>query len=113
MAKRFLPFILLIIYMILKINCDFKRVCYLRVDRRDRIDVSLINGSLCTHIILGFASIVNGTIAPTDQNDIPYYEDVVKLKNNYTNLKIMLSVGGGDNDGGFHQICSNQTNIQK
>jgi chitinase len=113
MAKQFLPFILLIICLIPEINCDFKRVCYLRVDRRDRIDVSLINGSLCTHIILGFASVVNGTIAPTDQNDLLYYQNVMQLKNNYTNLKIMLSVGGGDNYEGFHQICSNQTNIEK
>lgn len=109
----FFTFILLFVCFLIQINCKFKRICYLRVDESNRIDVSLINSSLCTHIILCFATAQNGTIAPNDQKDLIYYRNVTQLKKKFPELKIMLSVGGGGDDRGFHQICANQTNIDK
>src|SRR5690349_3589724 len=97
-----------------QIECQFKRVCYLRVDGGQQIDVNIINTSLCTHIILGFAILNNGTIAPKDPKDLIYYQNVNQLKLFFADLKVMLSVGGGGYDGSsFHKICSNQTNIDK
>ncbi|CAG2179695.1 unnamed protein product, partial [Oppiella nova] len=112
--SKSLLFLLLIHFCFLQIDCKFKRVCYLRADPIQRIDVQSINGSLCTHLILGFAVVINGTIAPHEANDVLYYENVTQLKKNFTDLKVMLSVGGGGMDGsGLHEVCSNQTNIDR
>ncbi|XP_054162597.1 acidic mammalian chitinase-like [Oppia nitens] len=109
-----LLFILIIIINLIQINCKFKTVCYLRVDESQRIDVQTINGTLCTHIILAFAVLNNGIIVPKEVDDIFYYQNVTTLKTKYNDLKVMLSIGGGGSDGsGFHEICSNQTNIDR
>ena len=100
--------------LVTQINCHFKRVCYLRVDSSQRIAIETLDANLCTHIILGFAVVINGTIAPQETDDLNYYRNVTQLKKNNTELKIMLSVGGGGADTtGLHWVSSNQTNIDK
>jgi chitinase len=86
---------------------SYQRVCYLKVRHDVPFDPQQINATLCTHIIVGFASVVNGTIQHDDPRDAAYWRQVVGLKQNYTHLKIMLSIGGGGNDKGFHEVCTN------
>lgn len=97
-----------------QISGHFGRVCYLRVERSQRIDTETIDANLCTHIILGFAVIVNGAVAPQETDDLIYYRNVTRLKKNSPDLKVMLSVGGGGEDTtGLHLVASNQTTIEK
>jgi hypothetical protein len=114
MSTKWSLFLFLVVICLTQTDCHFKRVCYLRVDQSQRIDVHLIDGNLCTHIILGFAVVVNGTIGPNRAQDVNYYQNVTQLKHYFPDLKVMLSVGGGGSDGsGFHEMCANQSNIDR
>ncbi|XP_014223099.1 chitinase-3-like protein 2 isoform X1 [Trichogramma pretiosum] len=63
---------------------------------------------LCTHIIIGFASVVNCTLN-IGKNVTPYHQ-VVALKKIAPTLKVMVSVGGAENDEGFAEMVSNHSN---
>lgn len=54
-----------------------------------------IDPMLCTHILLGFSTVVNSVLVPSRPNDIKGYKWVVSLKNVNPKLKVMLSAGGG------------------
>lgn len=62
-----------------------------------------IHPDLCTHINVAFARIVNKQIA-LDDNQYKSLREVVKLKQNNQNLKILLSIGGSGNDKGFSEM---------
>ena len=64
-----------------------------------------IDPHLCTHIIIGFASVINCTI--NLGKNLSIYEKVVDLKQISPNLKVMVSVGGGDNESSFPKMVSN------
>ncbi|XP_011503350.1 PREDICTED: acidic mammalian chitinase [Ceratosolen solmsi marchali] len=73
-------------------------VCYYTIE--DNINyISLIpnyiNPYLCTHIIIGFASVYNCMIDLG--NNLNVYKDVVKLKKIHPNLKVMVSVDNNNN----------------
>jgi chitinase len=108
MAQLCALFALICLTLTIIPSCSsFQRVCYLKVNHDNPFDLHQLNATLCTHIIVGFASVINGTIRQNDPRDAEYWRSVVDLKKNHTHLKIMLSVGGGGNGNGFHQVCSN------
>lgn len=86
----------------------FLRVCYYTIDNNPKsptfLPVKIINGTLCTHLIIGFASVIDGVLVA---NETTTYKEVISHRDKkYPSLKVMLSVGGGLNDGGFHEAVS-------
>lgn len=73
-----------------------------------QLEPNKIDPNICTHIIVGFATVVNCTIDLGD--NLKTYQQVVGLKKNQPNLKVMVSVGGADNDSGFPEMVLNHTN---
>lgn len=100
--------LLLFIFAFFKVSYSFQRICYFKVD--DKLNVSSVDGSLCTHLIVGFAIINNGKIVPTQPQDVEVYRNAVQLKKVLPQLKVMLSVGGGGGDMGFHEACGSSLN---
>lgn len=73
---------------------------------------SHIDPYICTHIIVGFASVVNSML------DIGYsariYERVVNLKNREPKLKVMISAGGSNElHNGFSEMVKDHVNRKK
>lgn len=65
-----------------------------------------IHPQLCTHINIAFAQIKNNQIYLEDsQYDVLY--DIVKIKEDNPNLKLLLSVGGAGNHKGFSEMVIN------
>lgn len=68
-----------------------------------------LNSRLCTHILVGFATLSNCSIAVSeDQKEI--IREVVLLKKKNAQLKIMLSIGGGGGTFGFPEMVKTSTN---
>ncbi|OXU26053.1 hypothetical protein TSAR_003864 [Trichomalopsis sarcophagae] len=86
-------------------------VCYY-TKRRDNSSSQLtpnnVDPHLCTHIIVGFASVVNCTLDLGE--DLSIYREMVELKKFEPNLKIMVSVGGADNESGYPEMVLNHAN---
>lgn len=53
---------------------------------------------------MGFARVFEGTLKPFGEEDETVYKDVIKLKEYAPGLQVVLSVGGANNDQGFHEI---------
>ncbi|KZS19972.1 Acidic mammalian chitinase [Daphnia magna] len=89
-----------------QINHSFRRVCYYTVPSEEWpfLQPGQIDVSLCTHIIIGFAKISGGLLAPVGEKDEVIYKEVIELKKLAPELKILLSVGGASNDLGFHSV---------
>ena len=59
---------------------------------------------LCTHIIIGFAKIKDGLLFPMMKEDEQIYQEIVALKQKSPEFKVLLSVGGANNDLGFRGV---------
>ncbi|XP_014211792.1 chitinase-3-like protein 2 [Copidosoma floridanum] len=90
---------------------EYFLVCYYtKVNDSDysKLQPSNIDPHLCTHIIVGFASVINNTIDLGPNLDV--YKKVVKLKENAPKLKVMVSIGGASNEAGFPDMVENYEN---
>jgi len=87
----YLAFLMNLILMTLTV--DFKRVCYLRTDPSLQIPIKLIvENRLCSHIIIGFASVADNSIVPSD---VMFYRQCKSVINELnSNTALMLSIGG-------------------
>lgn len=112
------------IFLLLALRCldsfnrsePLKVVCYYRAKNNlthkargdDVPDLPIlgINGSLCTHLIIGFASISNKTLVFPGEEQL---EQIPKLKALFPHLRVLLSLGGGDNTDNFHEAFYNST----
>lgn len=94
-----------------QINHSFRRVCYYTIPSEEWpiISPSQIDVSLCTHIIIGFARIFESRLAPIGGQDEKFYQEVLKLKGQAPELKVLLSVGGASNDEGFITVVPSLT----
>ncbi|XP_011337559.1 chitinase-3-like protein 2 isoform X2 [Ooceraea biroi] len=73
---------------------------------------SHIDPHICTHIIVGFASVVNSTLQVG--NNARLYEQVVALKNREPKLKVMISAGGiNELHDGFPEMVKSHANRKK
>ena len=88
----------------------FKRVCYYSC-AGPKLNVKSVNGTLCTHLIIGFAIVTNKTITPQNENDTLIYADAVQLKGTFPKLKVMLSIGGGGEEAGFHEAVNDVASL--
>ncbi|XP_069703819.1 chitinase-3-like protein 2 isoform X1 [Periplaneta americana] len=82
----------------------FKLVCYYSLPNNGTggdLMPEEIYPSLCTHINIAFARIVNGSLQPASPAVMGIYKRVVALKSGNPSLKVLLSVGGGSEPGGF------------
>ncbi|XP_076234093.1 chitinase-3-like protein 2 isoform X2 [Calliopsis andreniformis] len=73
-------------------------VCYYTVQRDLNtfweLSPSNIDPNLCTHIIVGFASVVNCSLDLGNSSSV--YRDILALKNLQPELRVMISVGGSN-----------------
>lgn len=88
------------------INHSFRRVCYFTVPTEEwpNLRPAKIDPTLCTHIIIGFAKINEGLLSPMMKEDEQIYQEIVALKKKSPELKVLLSVGGANNDQGFRNV---------
>ncbi|KAG7212798.1 hypothetical protein KM043_013056 [Ampulex compressa] len=71
-----------------------------------------IDPHICTHIIMGFARVVNCTLHLNENTKA--YKAIVDLKNKEPKLKVMLSVGGNNElHNGFPDMVKNHANRKK
>lgn len=100
-------------------SCIFSQVvvCYYTIpgdlNTSRELSPSHIDPHICTHIIVGFASVVNSTLQIGDNAWL--YEQVVALKNREPKLKVMISAGGINelHDDGFPEMVKNHANRKK
>ncbi|XP_015439737.1 PREDICTED: chitinase-3-like protein 2 [Dufourea novaeangliae] len=88
-------------------------VCYYTISRDlntlGELNPSHIDPNLCTHIIVGFASVVNCSLDLGKGSSI--YKDVVALKKLQPELRVMISIGGSNElHLGFSEMVKNHTN---
>ncbi|KAK2577855.1 hypothetical protein KPH14_001118 [Odynerus spinipes] len=87
-------------------------VCYYTLDISDtewNLAPSQIDPHICTHIIIGFASIMNCTVDISANAWI--YEKIVDLKKSNLNLKVMFSIGGANEpNSSFPEMVKNHAN---
>ncbi len=89
-------FVLFLDQIFIILTVDFKRVCYLRPDLSFKIPIkTIIESNLCSHIIIGFASINDNSIVPNDLNDVMFYKECksIIIESN-SNTLLLLSIGG-------------------
>ncbi|XP_073834495.1 chitinase-3-like protein [Musca autumnalis] len=90
-------------------------ICYYCTpDSKDGyVDMNLtdVNGTLCTHINVGMAQIINSTIVlSTDLKNVLLY-DISKLRSKHPTVKFLLWIGGGGlASDGFPKMVKNHEN---
>ncbi|XP_076637328.1 chitinase-3-like protein 2 isoform X1 [Colletes latitarsis] len=73
---------------------------------------SHIDPNICTHIIMGFASVVNCSLDLGNSSSI--YKDILTLKNQQPELRVMISVGGSNElHLGFSEMVKNHANRKR
>lgn len=80
-------------------SADIKFVCYYAIPNNRSTEALLtiddVDPTLCTHIIASKAIIENTTIVPENAGDLKLYAEVVALKKQNPELKVILSLGSG------------------
>lgn len=73
---------------------------------------SNIDPNLCTHIIVGFAGVVNCSLNLGNNSSI--YKEVIGLKKFQPELRVMISVGGSNElHLGFSEMVKNHANRKR
>ncbi|KAI1287432.1 Acidic mammalian chitinase [Halotydeus destructor] len=102
--------LVIVIFLVQAISASatFKRICYYSINNpvETNLPVAKINGTLCTHLLIGFASVLNSSVVLTRPSDPLVYQEAIELKRTYRDLIVMLSAGGGGEDSGFHAAVS-------
>ncbi|KAK5638717.1 hypothetical protein RI129_013012 [Pyrocoelia pectoralis] len=94
-----------------KSSPSYKLVCYYTFPSFGALPAlhpSDIDPHLCTHINVGFVTVVNNTISLND-NQSQIIRSVVALKQQNPDLKVLLSVGGAGGTSGFPEMVVNHT----
>lgn len=91
---------------------DYKMLCYYTLYSESPVQLkpSSIDPFLCTHIIIAFASVVDGIVQPSSQSDLQIYKEVTDLKKANSELKVMLSVVCFSSNGEFAAVVSTPKN---
>lgn len=100
-------------------SCFFHRqiiVCYYTIssdlNTLWELSPSNIDPNLCTHIIVGFAGVVNCSLNLGNNSSI--YKEVIALKKFQPELRVMISVGGNNElHLGFSEMVKNHANRKR
>ncbi|XP_003739230.1 chitinase-like protein 4 [Galendromus occidentalis] len=87
--------------------------CYFGYDENDHsLQPENINGTLCDHIIFGFAAIENNKLVPRGKGDNrdEIWRRTVKLKERFPHLSVMISIGAPAAQ--FSATTSNETSLR-
>ncbi|XP_064605419.1 uncharacterized protein LOC135470392 [Liolophura sinensis] len=94
---------------------NYRMVCY--VTKRDYFPPLYypdIDVNLCTHLIYAFASLNENTISVETTADTQVYHEVLALRSQNPNLKVLLSIGGWNHlQAPFNDLVSSDTNIDE
>lgn len=93
-------------------------VCYYTSYNADMhyedLNLTQINGTLCTHINVGMAFLNNSSISISKGLKEVLINDMPRLKTKYLNLKFLLCIGGGGSSSdGFSDMVKNHQNRKK
>ena len=72
---------------------DFKRVCYMKADPEIPVDY-IIRAQLCSHIIIGFVSVVDNVIEIDETYDMFILKCKTTIDEINSETLLMISVGG-------------------
>ncbi|KAL3270465.1 hypothetical protein HHI36_021012 [Cryptolaemus montrouzieri] len=85
-------------------------VCYYTFPNQQyNLQPENIDGNLCTHILVAFATILNNSVSISQEN-VEIVTKVVQLKLLNPDLKVLLSFGGGGDEYGFPEMVRNESN---
>lgn len=103
---------------VLKKNCLCRQiiVCYYTIssdlNTLWELRPSHIDPNLCTHIIVGFASVVNCILDMGSYSSI--YKEVIALRKLQPELRVMISAGGSNElQSGFSEMVKNHANRKR
>lgn len=89
---------------------SMKLVCYYSLPINGTTEEQLlpeyIDPLLCTHIIVAFSFISNGTLQPGSPGDFEIYKQVIDMKKQNPSLKVLLSVQCFSNNGEFASVVA-------
>lgn len=90
---------------------EFKLVCYYNFPGRgfNTLKPENINPQMCSHINVAFARVVNNTIH-LEKSELEVLQSVIKLKLKNDQIKILVSVGGAADDGGYSEMVLDHNN---
>ncbi|XP_075222598.1 chitinase-3-like protein 2 isoform X2 [Lycorma delicatula] len=98
-------------------NNPLKLVCYYSLpvngSTEEQLLPEFIDPLLCTHIIVAFAFIANGTLQPGSISDFEVYKQVVDMKKQNPSLKIMLSIQCFSNNGEFAYVVETKISRER
>jgi len=103
MKNLFLLVLASLSFLVFANGKEYVRVCYYTNWAQYRngdakFIPSNIDPFLCTHIAYSFAKIVNHKLVPYEWNDDTYYKQVINLKSQNPDLKVLLAVGGWNHE---------------
>lgn len=93
---------------------EFKLVCYYNFPGSgfNTLKPENIDPQMCSHINVAFARVVNNTIH-LEESELEVLQSVVKLKLKNEQMKILISVGGAADDGGYGEMVLDHTNRKR
>ncbi|XP_050434673.1 chitinase-3-like protein 2 [Adelges cooleyi] len=103
-----------------RIDKTYHLACYYSIPTNDSSDIlypNQINATLCTHLIVASAQVLNNSVYFKNPFDINILQQAVQLRDANPQLKIMLSLLGFSNgthsDEGFSGVVTNTENLEK
>lgn len=88
-----------------------RRVCYYTLP--PTLDPSRPMADLCTHLVCGFAAVLDDAVVPQRPEDTTQYRRLVALKLANPSLRVMLSLGATGSDGVFSAVIAAPDRRQK
>ncbi|XP_075536581.1 acidic mammalian chitinase-like isoform X2 [Dermacentor variabilis] len=92
-------------------GATMRRVCYYTLP--STLDPSRPMADLCTHLVCGFAAVLDDAMVPQRPEDTTQYKRLVALKLANPSLRVMLSLGATGSDGVFSAVIAAPDRRQK
>lgn len=90
----------------------YRIVCYYVIPNNQthsrQLPPSYVDPYLCTHIIIGFAAVYNGTLAPVPSSITEVYKTIINFKEMNPSMKILLSIEDLSSNGQFGNMVADE-----